>query len=329
MRIGILGSGFMGGTHARAFAKQPGVEIARISSRSLSKADALAKEVGAVATTDDMAIVNDPSIDAICITLPTHLHAKFAAAALRAGKPVLLEKPFGLTVDECDRLMAVEKETGKHLMVAQVVRFWPEYEALVDMVHSGKLGTPLAAVAMRLSVLPGWADWFTDPALSGGAVLDLMVHDFDALNWIFGAPKSVYARGQEAAPGLWTHVHSVVDYGAAHAIAEGGEMMPKDYPFSCGMRVLCTAGALEFSFRAGGPSVEMGGGSQLAVYEPGRAYLAEAPAADAFERQAAYFVETVRTNRPPARSGTAGARLAVKVANAARQSLETGEVVSI
>jgi UDP-N-acetylglucosamine 3-dehydrogenase len=329
MRVGVLGAGFMGGTHARAFAKQPDVQIVLVSSRSLDKAQALAKEVGAAATTDDMEIVNDPSIDAVSITLPTHLHVEFAIAALRAGKHVLLEKPFGLNDSDCDRMIAAEATAGKHLMVAHVLRFWPEYEVLVEMARGGKLGEPLAAVATRLSVLPAWAGWFADPAMSGGAVLDLMVHDFDALNWVLGTPTSVYAQGHQAAPGLWNHIHGVVNYGAAHAFAEGSEMMPKDYPFSCGLRVLCTRGALEFSFTAGGTSVEMGGRSQLAVYEPGRAYLADVASADPYERQVEYFIGTIRENRPPTKSGTAGARLAVKVANAARRSLETGEVVTV
>lgn len=329
MRIGILGSGFMGTTHARAFAKQPDVQIVAVSSRTQDKADKLAREVGARATTDDMSIVNDPSIDAISITLPTHLHPEYTVAALHAGKHVLLEKPFGLTDDDCDPMMAAESASGKYLMLAHVLRFWPEYEALVELVHGGKLGKPLAAIATRLSVVPGWADWFTDPALSGGALLDLMIHDFDALNWVLGTPKSVYARGHEAAPDLWNHVHAMVDYGSAHAFAEGSEMMPKDYPFSCGLKVLCEGGAVEFSFKAGGVSVEMGGGSQLVVYEPGRAYVPEVPAGDAYERQTAYFVESVRNNQPPTRSGTASARLAVKMANAARQSLETGAVVPL
>lgn len=329
MRIGILGSGFMGGTHARAFAKVSGVQVAATSSRSQDKADKLAAEVGAYGTTDDMAIINDPSIDAISNTLPTTLHREFTIAALKAGKHVLLEKPFALTDDDCAAMMAAEADSDKLLMLAHVVRFWPEYEVLAEVVHSGRLGKPLAAIASRLSVVPGWADWFGDPGLSGGAVMDLMIHDFDALNWVMGTPKSVYARGHQAAPGLWNHVHSIVDYGSGHGFAESSEMMPKDYPFSCGLSVLCEGGKVEFSFSAGGVSVEMGGGSQLVVYEPGRSYKPEVPAGDAYERQAAYFADCVHNNRPPVRSGSAGARLGVRMANAARQSLETAAVVPL
>src|SRR6185295_18413183 len=100
-------------------------------------------------------------------------------------------------------------------------RFWPEYIALTDFVRSGKIGKPLSAVASRLSVPPGWADWFNDPALSGGAVLDLMVHDLDAVNWLFGTPKTVYARGHEVKKNLWNNVHALVDYGGTHGAVEG------------------------------------------------------------------------------------------------------------
>src|SRR5689334_6551432 len=124
MNVGVLGAGFMGGTHARAYAKLPDVKVVAVSSRAEDKAAKLAAEVGAKAVTDDMAIINDPSIDAISITLPTYLHKSYTVAALQAGKHVLVEKPFGLTVAECDEMMKAQAQSGKFLMVAQVLRFW-------------------------------------------------------------------------------------------------------------------------------------------------------------------------------------------------------------
>ena len=173
----------MGTTHARAYAKIPGITIAAVSSRHLDKAERLAGEVGARATTDDRSIIEDPSIDAISNTLPTHLHPGPTIAALKAGKHVLLEKPLVLQAADADGMFAAAKETGRILMVAHVLRFWGEYVSLVEFVHAGKLGKPISATAARLSQPPAWMDWALDPALSGGAVLDLCVHDFDALNW--------------------------------------------------------------------------------------------------------------------------------------------------
>ncbi|MBC7810810.1 MAG: Gfo/Idh/MocA family oxidoreductase [Burkholderiales bacterium] len=329
MKVGVLGSGFMGGTHARAFAKLPGVEVVAVSSRNLEKAQKLAAEVGARATTDDMDIVNDPSIDVISNTLPTHLHPEFTTAALKSGKHVLLEKPFGLDVAACDNMIAAQRESGKTLMIAHVLRFWPEYEVLVDVVQSGIIGKPLSAVAQRLSVAPGWADWFKNPELSGGAVLDLLIHDIDALNWVLGKPKSVYARGHQAAPHLWNHVHLTVDYGHAQGWAEGTQFMPKDYPFTCGLKVLCEGGSVEFLFRAGGVSVEMGGGASLMVYENGKSYTPDIPSGDIYERQTAYFVDCINKGKTPEHGTPEQARLAVATSNAAYQSLETNVVVTL
>src|SRR4029079_18178861 len=120
----ILGSGFMGGTHARAYARIPSVTVAAVSSRQLAKAETLAREVGARATTDDRSIIEDPEIEAISNTLPTHLHADATIAALKAGTHVLLEKPFALTAAGCDGMIAAAKETGRLLMIAHVLRFW-------------------------------------------------------------------------------------------------------------------------------------------------------------------------------------------------------------
>jgi UDP-N-acetylglucosamine 3-dehydrogenase len=329
MRIGILGSGFMGTTHARAYAKIPGVSIAAVSSRNLDKAEKLAKEVGARATIDDRSIIDDPSIEALSNTLPTHLHAETTITALKAGKHVLLEKPFALTAAECDDMIATAKETGRMLMVAHVLRFWGEYVSLVELVHSGKLGKPISAVAARLSQLPAWADWFLNPVWSGGAVLDLCVHDFDALNWLFGTPKSVYARGKELKPGLWNDIHALVDYGGPNGFVEGSEFMPQGYPFTAAMRVLCESGVVEFMFRAGGVSVEMGGGASLMVHEAGKAYPLTAKPGDAYDNQASYFVDCMRKGIKPTLGTPEQARIAVATANAARRSLENGAVTSV
>lgn len=329
MRVGILGSGFMGGTHARAYSKIPGVSVVAVSSRNHDKAERLAQEVGARATTDDRSIIEDPSIDAISNTLPTHLHVETTVAALKAGKHVLLEKPFAVTAVECDGMIAAADETGRMLLVAHVLRFWGEYVSLVKFVHAGKLGRPISAVATRLSQLPGWADWFLNPAWSGGAVLDLCVHDFDALNWLFGAPRTVYARGRELEPGLWNDIHAIVDYGRVNGSVEGSEFMPQGYPFTAALKVLCEGGTVEFLFRAGGVSVEMGGGATLIVHEGGGSYPLTPAPGDPYENQVAYFVDCVRKGIKPELGTPEQARLAVATADAARRSLESGSVVSL
>src|SRR5258708_25743611 len=101
-------------------------------------------------------------------------------------------------------------------------------------------------MASRLSVSPGWATWFGDPEQSGGAIMDLSVHDYDALNWLLGTPKTVYSRGKIAKPGLWNHALTLVDYGATNGYVEGSPLLPKDFPFTATLKVLCEHRSVEY-----------------------------------------------------------------------------------
>lgn len=334
MNIVVLGSGVMGQAHARAFAKIPGVRVLGVSSRSAEKAQSLASEVNAFATTDDLALIHDPDADAVSITLPTHLHKKFTVAALNAGKSVLLEKPFALNTDECDTIMAALKKSAAHkknttLMVAHVLRFWSEYVAVLELVHSGGLGKPRSAVAARLSTRPQWAQWFRDPALSGGAVLDLMIHDFDVLNALLGAPRKIFARGRKSKHGAWDHVNATIEYANASASVEGSVMMPRQFPFTMSLKVLCERGAVEFTYRAGGAEIGTGSSSIVNVFTDEKAYVLETAQYDAYEKQAEYFAECIAENKKPKLGTPQQARLAVALSNAARKSLETNRAVTL
>ena len=332
LKIGILGAGFMGSTHAAAFATLPDVKIVGISSRSEEKARALAEKYGAEPFTDALALATDPNVDAISNTLPTYLHKDLTIVALEAGKDVLLEKPMGLSVAECDELIAAAERTGQALMIGQTLRFWPEYMAIADFLKRGTLGRPLAATATRRLGPPRWADWFMDPELSGGEVLDLHIHDLDTLNWLFGPPKSIYTRGHRSPEsGGWDLAMSLVDYGDVKAYAEGNALQPPEYPFTMTLSVLCEHGSVEFRFRAGGIQVDSrdAGGSGLIVYEKGKsAYELEFEAGDGYANVASYFIESIVTGRPLERGTPEQGRLAVATALAARQSLETDQVIT-
>lgn len=330
LRIGVLGAGFMGGTHARALAALPGVQVAAVSSRTAEKAAKLAQEVGAQPFTDAHAVIAHPSIDAVSITLPTHKHAEYAVAALAAGKHVLLEKPMALTLDDCDAIVDAAGASGRVLMLEHTLQFWPEYARLIDVVRSGELGRPLSAVAQRLLTMPQWADWFYDAGKSGGEVLDLHVHDLDMLNVLFGNPKSIYARGLRGPSGGYDQVFSLLDYGDVQAFAEGNALMPVAYPFTCSIAVRCEHGSVEYSVRAGGEQVDSAaaGINDLLLYRRGQ--LAErlsAGAGDPYGNAVAHFVESIQNGRAPAHGTPEQGRLAVQTALAARKSIETGEVV--
>lgn len=332
LRVGVLGSGFMGRTHANAYAALDDVEVVGVSSRSRDKATELANAVGAQPFTDSMALATHDDVDAVSVTVPTPLHAEYTVAALEAGKHVFVEKPMEISVEACDRMIAAAEANDRLLMVAHVLRFWPEYEAVADVVRSGRIGSPLSATATRLSTRPAWGDWFADPEMTGGAVHDMLVHDFDVMNWLFGPAQRAFAEGRKGPAGGWDHVLALSDHGGVKCLSEGSVMMPEGFPFTMSLYVLGDAGRVEFSFRAGGAGVETGteSGTSLLLFSPGEdAEALSAPAGDAYEREVAYFSSYVQGGRTPERGTAAQGRESVRLALAARASLDDGRPISL
>jgi predicted dehydrogenase len=230
-------------------------------------------------------------------------------------------------------MIAAAKRNNRLLMVAHVLRYWPEYVALAQLVRSGALGKPISATARRLAGPPRWAELYLHPEWSGGEVVDLQIHDVDALNWLFGAPKTVYARGQRSPEtGGWDVALTLIDYGDVKAFAEGSAMQAPEYPFTMGLSVLCERGSVEFTFRAGGVQADTRdqAGTSLVVYEAGKAprTLPFTPG-DGYANEVAAFVECVRSGRPPADGTGEQGRLALATSLAARKSIETGQVVGL
>jgi predicted dehydrogenase len=328
VRVAVLGAGFMGSTHVRAYVAMPDVEVATIYAPSPDRAQPLAEQVGSRWSDDLQAVIADPAIDAVDICLPTPEHRAATEAALAAGKHVLLEKPIALTLDDARALVRLGEESDRVFMIAHVLRFWPEYVEIARQVASGELGAPRSAFASRRQPFPAWSTLFSRSDLTGGAVIDMMVHDFDALNWVLGAPRAVTARGvRSALSGGFDQVQVLIDYGDGRsALVDGGMMMPDSYPFSSRLEVLCEHGALEYAFRAGGRSVEMGAGVNELTYFPsnGDPMLLAPTQTDPYAAECACFIDLIRENKRPTQGTPADGLQALAVALAARESLERG-----
>lgn len=328
VQVAVLGAGFMGSTHAKAYAAMPEVEVAAIYAPSADRGDPLAREIGSRWTDDLAAVYSDPNIEAIDICLPTPQHREAAEAALAAGKHVLLEKPIALSLEDARALVRSNEETDRVFMIAHVLRFWPEYAEIARRVGSGELGPPRTGFASRRQPFPAWSALFSRSDLTGGAVIDMMIHDYDALNWVFGTPLAVTARGmRNARSGGFDQVQVLIDYGeGASALVDGGMMMPESYPFSSRLEVLCDEGAMEYAFSAGGRSVEMGAGvNELTLYPNEGDPLRLSPAqVDPYAAECAYFVDAIIRGNDADRATPADALQALAVALAARESLEQG-----
>lgn len=331
-RIAVLGAGFMGGTHARAYAKLSHVEIAAIHARSADRAQPLADELGTTFAESLDPILADDSIEAVDICLPTPEHRPALEAALAAGKHVLLEKPLALTEQDARAMVDLATASDRVVMVAHVLRFWPEYVELKRIVDSGALGRPLAAYATRRQPFPAWSKQFGQAAQTGGAIIDMLVHDYDALNWLLGTPCTVTAHAlrNDRSDGL-DQAQILIGYDGAQAVSDGGMMMPESYPFTSALDVLCERGAIEYHFRAGGRSFEIGEPTNtLTIYhEDGDPETLEVEQADPYENEVAYFIDCVRSGTLAVRATPADALAALRVALAARASAERRETIDL
>ena len=328
LRVAVLGAGFMGGTHARAYVAHDDVQVATIYAHSDTRAAPLAAELGC-AWTDDLArAVTDPDIDAVSVCLPTPDHRFATEAALDAGKHVLLEKPIALTDEDAAAVVARADQTDHVVMVGHVLRFWPQYVAIANLVDAGQLGTLRSAVASRRQALPTWSSMVRRGDLTGGAVIDMLVHDFDMLNQVFGEPASVVAHGQRnPASGAFDQVQVLIDYGDGRsAVVDGGMMMPESSPFTSSLQLLGTTGFVDYQFEGAGRSVESGPvRNELRFYptdgEPARLTVSDD---DPYQVEIDYFLDCIRQGRPADRAAPTAAWLALRVGLAAVASLEAG-----
>jgi predicted dehydrogenase len=313
--LALLGSGFMGTTHAACYAAI-GADVKVVAGHD---AERVAEPLGARAVTTWEAALELPGIDAVDVCLPTPLHREVAERSLAAGMHVLIEKPIALSLEDADAIGAAAD--GRVLMVGHVLRHFPEIVELRRVVGSGALGRPLAASATRLSAPPDWNDWMLDEARSGGTLVDLAIHDFDVLAALLGPCARVHAR---AVAGR-RHVTVLAEHERGEGLVEASHAMPASYPFTATLRVLCEHGVAEHRFVAGAADeVDAAVVSALTISPADGEPRRFSEAGDPWRAQIEHFLDCVETGAEP-RDGTfAQARAALAVALAARRSLESG-----
>jgi predicted dehydrogenase len=143
--------------------------------------------------TDIDEMFKEEKLDMIDIALPTYLHKQITIKALENGYNVLCEKPMALSSHDCQKMLDTSIKHNKKLMVGQCLRFWPAYEYLKECVANKKYGNVLSAYFFRGGAAPRWSynGWMREKDKSGGALVDLHIHDTDMIHWLFGKPESV------------------------------------------------------------------------------------------------------------------------------------------
>jgi len=230
-----------------------------------------------------------------------------------------LKKPMALTLAEADAMLEASRRIGKFLMVAQVLRFWPEYVKIREILQSGSCGNRYRRLATASPTrLSGRHGSSIQSFLGHGVGPGHPRPGYDEL--LFGPPRSVFASGQQRRAADWGHVLIQGDHGAVKTSVEASFRMPKDSRSPAGIRVLCEKGILSIASRLAGehrtrpadqqPDLTRAWRTPPEAWKPSRE--------TAFEREIAYFVDCVRKGQPPmwsSRRMAAAVQTALSAAN--------------
>jgi UDP-N-acetylglucosamine 3-dehydrogenase len=324
VRIGILGSGWMGAVHAECYRQIKGATVVGVFSRNQERAEAAAKICDAKAVVNVSALLDDPEISAIDVCLPTANHAEFVVAALEHGKHVFCETPFALTFTEAEAMLKAAKDADRIFMVGLLARSIAQYEYVHQAALAGHSGKVLSIATYRLgSYLLSEASrrHYADPAL------ELMTLDFDFIRWLIGSPASVSATAVEWAPGLPGEISGILNYDSgANATVIASGIMPKGFPFAIGFRVLFEKGAFKLKtvFEGAGPPKN---GFQFYSDEGTQTLTIEEH--DPYEQELRYFVEAIRGEADPSLLDAQHACEALKLSLATLRSIKENRPIRI
>ena len=190
LKVGLVGVGGISGAHIPAWQSMEDVELVALCDVRPEQMTRY-PELRQYTDMDDM--LAKEQLDILDICLPTYLHADAAVKAMERGIHVLSEKPVSLKTEDVHRLYETAKRNNVRFMVAQVLRFWPEYVYLKEIYDSGRYGKLLSGRMARLGHMPGWSwdNWMKDESRSGLVPFDLHIHDLDFMVYTFGKPKQV------------------------------------------------------------------------------------------------------------------------------------------
>jgi UDP-N-acetylglucosamine 3-dehydrogenase len=326
IRIGILGGGSMGAVHADAYRTIDSVEVVGVFSRSRERAEAVARICSTAAVTDASLLLDDPTIAAIDVCLPSAVHPEFVVAALERGKHVFCETPFALELGPAEAMIDAAQKFNRILLVGLLMRSIAEYEYVRRVAVSQQCGKLLSIMAYRLGSYlrvsgPDHKEHYTDPST------ELMTFDLDFILWLMGPPTNVSATAVTTDRGTAGEISALLDYGdgrSATVLASG--ILPNSFAFSSGFRVLFEMGAFELktSFARNPPESTFRfypeGGSPEAVAIRGH---------NPYEKELRYFADCLRGEADPTLLDAQRALEALTLSVATQQSLQARQAVAI
>ena len=204
VRWGILGTGKISRQFAEALKDTPGAVLAAVASRGINGAQSFAREFGAAAAYGSyQALADAADVDIVYIGTPHPMHAENALMALRAGKGVLCEKAFTMNRREAEEVVALAREKQLFLMEAMWTRFMPALAEVRRIIASGEIGRVHQVTAdFGFLATQGPEHRIFNPALGGGALLDLGIYPLSIAAALLGPVESVRAQSEMGPTGV-------------------------------------------------------------------------------------------------------------------------------
>lgn len=329
LNVAIVGAGVMGRVHGSAFKSIGGARVSAVCDIDEERAREAAAVHNARVWSDFEGMLDQEEIDVVDICLPTHLHKDFAVGAMRRGKHVFCEKPIASSEESAGEMLREAVGRGVKLSVGQVVRYFPPYARAAAIVSEGKIGTPKLIRTTRTGAFPlqGRKSWYSDHELSGGVLLDLVIHDFDWIRHNFGEVERVYAKNL-ARRGSEQMDHCLVSLrlrNGAIAHVEGSWAYPLGSVFGSTFEIVGTKGQLEFDSRASVPVRKhiLTEGSEK-IFTDSPVFSREEP----YTAELREFISCIEEGREPSVSARDAIK-ALKISTAAIESAKTGEAVTL
>jgi predicted dehydrogenase len=342
-KVALLGAGFIADIHVESYHRfVPEAEIVAVYARDPKKAQAFAQKHDISRTFHDLdQAITQSGCEVVDICLPNFLHHRAVLSAAQAGKHIIIEKPFAMTLEQADEMIAACKASGRKLMYAEELCFAPKYERVRKLVQEGAVGKIFQMRQCEKHSGPH-SDWFYDVNQSGGgALMDMGCHGIAWFRWMLGGrPRalSVYAHMQT---GL---IHTgrtrceenslcLVEFeGGAVGVAENSWAKPGGMDDR--VEVYGTGGviyadlflgnsALTYSEKGYGYAMEKAGSTRGWSFT-----IFEEAFNQGYPQELKHFIDCVREDKPPLVTGEDG-RAVLEILCAAYQSARMGQKVPL